>query len=901
MPPDTKAAQSLPIDQVLEQITDAFKLNNRVVLEAATGAGKTTRVPPALLSSTDGKIIVLEPRRVAARAAATRVADECNTELGEKVGYQIRFERRTSRGTRIVFVTEGVLLRMMQDDPFLTGVGCVVLDEFHERSLQSDTALALLRSVQESVREDLLLLVMSATFDTERLSRDLNAVAIRSEGRTYPVDVSYLAREDQRFIVDQVAAAVLRQARASRQKSDATSSEPGSNQGQGSILAFLPGTGEIRRTKKLLSESQCPLPVFELYGDLPLEQQHAVLRSQKPRIVLATNVAETSVTVDGVSVVIDSGVHRQLRFDAAAGIDRLELLPISKASADQRAGRAGRQSAGQAIRLWTESQHSARRPADPPEIRRIDFSATALYLRNLGERPQALPWLDPPTPASLERADGLLEELGACDQHGTTANGKAMAAMPLHPRLAKLVLSASERGFLSEGALLAALLSEREIFERGHSPMPTDSDILDRLDAALGLGRGGARVKRAQLRRVQQVAKQLEHGANRAMQTLQPKPPSATRPGEQPTPNPVRPQPDQRRNTLAQCLLEAFPDRLALFNAVATPNLTDQAASQRAKPSDALKDRPTGRLVGKGGVVLGRHSGVHLEPDRSHLVLCIELGGEVRRDDRRSTTVHSASLIEREWLDPARIRTGEEATFDPQTERVVGSKVTVYGDNGLVLERREGPVAASKATEVVVAAAQERPRHALGLDDDPKLAQLLLRVEFVRAHCPEVDLPTLDDDFFVDSIPMLAENARSFDALSNAARPWLQGLLSYAQAQELDRLAPSRLELPNGRTAKIEYATADEAPVLAARIQDLFGWQDTPTVASGRVPLLLHLLAPNQRPQQITDDLRGFWTGSYELVRKDLAGRYPKHPWPKDALSAAPVPQRGRARPRPKG
>ncbi len=873
-------SKPLPIDQVISEITGVLAKVNRVVLEAATGAGKTTRVPPALLSSTDGKVLVLEPRRVAARAAATRVAEERGWQLGQEVGYQIRFERRATDATRILFVTEGVLLRMMQDDPFLEGVGCVVLDEFLERSLQSDTALALLRTLQDSVRKDLLLIVMSATFDTERLSRSLQAAAIRSEGRTYPVEISYLPREDRRFLAEQVAAAVLREAhRMAGSTHTHTPSADRSNGSNGSILAFLPGVGEIRRARDLIENSKCPLPVFELFGDLPLDQQHDVLRSTKQRIVLATNVAETSVTVDGVSVVIDSGVHRQLRFDPASGIDRLELLPISRASADQRAGRAGRQAAGRALRLWTESQHSVRRPTDPPEIHRVDFSATVLYLRNLGERAAALPWLDPPTPASLERADRLLEQLGACDQHGTTADGKTMAAMPLHPRLAKLLICASKRGLGHEGAVLAALLSERDIFEHGHAAA-TDSDVLDRLDAVLGRPSAGARVHRARVRRVLQVAKQLERLIARA-------------PAQRGARTQAVSGPDDQRRTLSKSLLEAFPDRLALFAAVTPIGSASQPTAKRDGATVGSGDRPTGRLIGGGGVILGRSSGVHLEPTRSHLVLCVELGGEVRRNDRRATAVHSATIIDREWLDPDRTHTVEEAVFDPETERVSGYLATVYGHNGLILERREAPVSAAKAEEVLIAAALEQPDLALGLTAKASIAQFLFRLGFVHHHCPEPQLPIVDDQFLKDAIPMLAQGHRSFDTLRKAAAQWIKGVLTYSQNQDLDRLAPMRIDLPNGRSAQIEYAAVEDAPVLAARIQDLFGWQDTPLIAGGRVRLLLHLLAPNQRPQQITDDLRGFWTGSYELVRKDLAGRYPKHPWPKDALTAAPTPRRG--------
>lgn len=859
----------LPVDELLPELVEALASNARLVLRAATGAGKTTRVPPALLRP-QGQVFVLEPRRVAARAAAARVAEERGTELGREVGYQVRFDNRTGPETRLVYATEGIFLRRLQGDPFLDGVHTVVLDEFHERSLVGDTVLALVRLLQSTVRDDLRLVVMSATLAFEDLGERLQAPMLDSVGRSFPVEIDYLSRPDSRPVPARVADAVRRLV-----------SSPGEGEGLDSVLAFLPGRGELTRTAERLQDLD--VPVEQLYGDLPLDQQTRVLRSSRRRVVLATNVAETSVTVDGIGAVVDSGLHRELRFDPATGLDRLELLPISRAAADQRAGRAGRQGPGRALRLWTPSEQAQRLPASKPEIERVDLSAVALLIASQGERAEDLPWLDPPPPASLERARVLLQDLGALDASGITELGQRLAALPVHPRLGRILLDGADRNCVEPAARLAALLSERDPVIDGGRPdhgagrsveHPTDSDVFDRLESIRPEGRGprSLRLHSGRVDHILRTARQLEGLVGTSKTRTQPG--LAT----------------QRRH-LTRCLLDAFPDRVALL--------------------EASQDRPNeviGRMVGDIGVGLSPRSRVALAPGTRSLALCTELGGIFQAGDRRRSVVHAATLIDAEDLDAERIVEQRVVWFDESTERVEGARVTLYRVGvgaqvrTLELARRPAPADPEQAAALLAEQAKRDPDHALGLDDGA-FAVLRRRLDFVHRATRNMNdaeplpaaeaLPTWTSSTWSEVIDHLAPGCRSLGDLRQAATGWITHLLDHAQRTTLDRLAPERVELPNGRTAAIDYAE-DGPPILAARIQDLFGWQDTPTILDGRQRLLLHLLAPNMRPQQITDDLRGFWTGSYELVRKELAGRYPKHAWPTNPLEADPVRPRRR-------
>lgn len=816
----------LPIDEVLPRVLASLAEHPSLVLEAPTGAGKTTGVPPALLDAGMGPVVVLEPRRLAARAAARWMAAARGGAVGGEVGYQVRFDRKASRDTRLLVVTEGVLLRFLQDDPFLEGYGAVVLDEFHERSLEADLALALVRRVQQEARPDLKLVVMSATLEGDAVARSLGGCpVVRSEGRAYPVDVRYLPAERE----EREEAHVARGVRAALDAVD------------GDVLVFLAGTGEIRRAEERLAGLK-DVDVLPLYGDLPAERQDAALRrGPRRKVVLATNVAETSVTVDGVAAVVDTGLARVLRHDAGVGLDRLERGPISVASSDQRAGRAGRQGPGVCVRLWSAHEQKSRPAREEPAVRRLDLAGPALQLACWGERDlAAFPWFEAPRPEALARATTLLERLGALDAGAPTDEGRALARLPVAPRLGKLLLEGGRRGVPGRAALAAGLLAERDPFERaqhrpGGGPAPrarvTDSDLLDRVEAleafvARGdLDAGPLRLRRGAARFVQRAAAQFERMLDGA---------------------PAAEDPD---TALLQALLAAFPDRLC----------------RRRAESD---ERAV--MVGGRGVVLGKESGVTEAP----LFLALDLDG--RGADAR---VRLASGVDRAWLgEPREVAT---VVFDPERSRVVGRRELRLGE--LVLEAHDqGEVDAVEAERVLLEAARSNPASALALDRE-EVASFLQRAAWLRDAVPELELPAPDP---LAVLPSLVLGARSFADLRRAPLlHGLKGLYDHRQLQAIERDAPERLRVPSGSSLRLAYEVG-RPPVLAVKIQELFGLAATPTVAGGRVRVLLHLLAPNGRPQQVTDDLASFWANTYVQVRKDLRGRYPKHPWPEDPLAA---------------
>ncbi len=848
---------------MLPRITEALGRARALVLRAPTGAGKTTRVPPALLAAGvagEGQIVVLEPRRVAARAAARRMAEEGGWRLGEEVGFHIRFDRRAGPETRILVVTEGVLVRRLQADPFLEGVGAVVFDEFHERNLQSDLALAMARRVWSEARDDLALVVMSATLEPAPIADFLGGCPIvESEGRLYPVEVRYLdsasdRRPDDRRIEQKVAAGVKRALADS----------------DGDVLAFLPGVGEIRRTATLLEPmAGRGLRVMELFGDLPAEQQDAVLRrGDRRKVVLATNVAETSITIDGVSAVVDSGLARELRFDPSCGLDRLELTRISRASADQRAGRAGRQGPGLCLRLWTEHDDRSLAAVTTPEIRRVDLAAPALQLLAWGERDlERFGWFEPPEPAALERALDLLADLGAADARGSTELGRAMAALPVHPRLARLLIAGRHAGELERAALAAALMSERDVVHRGggrpvarvHGP----SDLLDRLEAVERFAAGGyaetalGPVHRGRAHHVLRVGRQLTHLGKRA--------PRAAGCGTQAA------DPDE---IVLRALLAAYPDRVARRR---------EAGGSRAERRGGSR----AVMIGGRGVRLAEASCVR----DGDLFLCLDL------DDRCSEAlVRQASRIEVDWLPADQLRNAVEAVFDEERERVAGRRRTYYRDLVISDEECDPALTAGGAGEVervLVAAAGERLERALSLDD-PDVAAFLARIRSLAEWRPDLVLPAFEAADLLALLPQLASAKRSFTELRRA--PLLEillGSLSYEQRRNLDRLAPEHLEVPSGSRVRLRYEPG-EPPVLAVRIQEMFGAGRTPAVAGGRVAVLLHLLAPNMRPQQVTRDLASFWRNTYPQVRAELRARYSKHAWPEDPLAAKAQKRPGR-------
>jgi ATP-dependent helicase HrpB len=828
------APLALPIDPVLPELVAALRAGSCAVLQAPTGAGKTTRVPPALLDAGlagAGSVVMLEPRRVAARAAARRMAEERGCALGGEVGFQVRFERRASRATRILVVTEGLLVRRLVADPFLEGVGVLVFDEFHERSLDTDLALALARRVQLEARPDLRLVVMSATLDAEEVARWLGgAPIVTSAGRLHPVTVEYLERDDDRPLAAQVAGGVGRALERS----------------PGDVLAFLPGVGEIRRTGEALAElaRRRELLVAELYGDLPLEEQDRALRpGPKRRIVLATNVAETSVTVEGVTAVVDSGLARVLSYDPGVGLDRLVLERISRAAAEQRTGRAGRTAPGLALRLWTEREQRSLSARGEPEIRRVDLCSAALQLLAFGETELgAFPWLEAPSTAALERALELLGRLGALEGRRLSARGRLLARLTVHPRLGSLLLAAHGLGVLGLGALAAAQLQERDPFRRGArlDSRALGSDVLER---ALALrefaedARAGGGLDPGAARFAVRVAETL---ASECERVLGPEP---------------EPQHDEAE-AFERAILAAYADRLARRRAPGTPK---------------------GVMVGGRGVVLARESAV----TDAELFCCVELDA-----GKSEALVRQASAVERAWLDPTRIRVEARAGLDEASGRVVALRRTMFED--LVLDEVEtGEVDDALAGRALAEHAARDLARWLPLDE-PETEQFLARVRSLRTWIPELELPAFDEAELVALLPDFAHGARSSSELKRRdLAAFLRTKLTFAQQRALDQDAPELLAVPSGSRIKLRYEPG-RPPVLAARIQELFGLAATPRIARGRVGVLLHLLAPNHRPQQVTDDLASFWNGAYHVIKAELRRRYPRHAWPDDPWSATP-------------
>jgi ATP-dependent helicase HrpB len=837
----------LPIDDALPALLAALRDRGAVVLRAPTGAGKTTRVPPAVVESGiagDGLVVMLEPRRVAARAAARRMAIEHGTPLGEVFGYQVRFDRKAGPRTRVLVVTPGVLLRMLHDNPFLDGIAAVVFDEFHERGLEADLALGMVRLVRENVRPDLKAVVMSATVEPGPVSAYLGGCpVVDSEGRAFPVEIKYRARRSDTAVSLAVAEAVRDLLRET----------------DGDVLAFLPGLREIRQAADELGDIDAA--VLPLHGDLPPEQQdRALSKLDRRKVVLATNVAETSVTIEGVCAVVDSGLARQMEFEPSVGMDRLKLVPISRASADQRAGRAGRTQPGVCIRLWDEPGHRARPEQTVPEIRRVDLAGAVLQLLALGEDPAKFPWLDAPRSESLAESLRLLDQLGLLASGSLTDLGRLAAGLPVHARLARLLLEGQRLDCADRAGLAAALLSERDPFLREfdsgpptRTAAPTVSDVLDRvealeafeasgrLDGPLGrLHRGGARAVlevRDQLARLLANPERQRRGGATSAHSLTVG---------------VR-----QEESLLRCVFAAYPDRLARRREVGSTKAV---------------------TVGGRGVRLAPTSGV-TEPE---LFVCVDVDAGAA-----DSFVRLASGVARDWLPADRITTRIEVTFDDKAEKLAARKVTRFDD--LVLEELPAHIAGeSEAARVLAEAAATRLEKVLPAPDS-EAGRFRMRVRCLRAWVPELNLPALDAADLREHLDSLCRNRRSLADVRNG--PWLdflKGQLTYEQFRAVEAEAPDRIEVPSGSHIRVEYEEG-RPPVLAARIQEMFGLADTPRVARGRVKVLLHLLAPNYRPQQVTDDLASFWKNGYPLVRKELRARYPKHSWPEDPLAVPAV------------
>jgi ATP-dependent helicase HrpB len=871
------AVADLPVVACLADLRAALAGPRVAVLQATPGAGKTTVVPLALAGEPwlgDRRIVVLEPRRLATRAAARRMAALRGERVGESVGYRTRDDRAVGPDTRIEVVTEGILTRRIQGDPGLDGVGLVVFDEFHERNLQADLGLALTLDARRHLRPDLRVLVMSATLDGDRVAALLGtesgpAPVITSESRSFPIDVRYAPRRPR----DRLEPAVVGAVRS------ALRTEP-----DGDVLAFLPGAGEIERVADQLTRelgaSAGPVDVHRLYGALAAGEQDAALAPSLPgwrKVVLATDIAETSLTVEGVRVIVDAGLARKPQFDAGTGLTRLETVPASRASADQRAGRAGRLGPGVAVRLWSKVEHAARRPFTEPEIRQADLAGLALELATWGTDPADLPFLDPPPPRALDEGRALLVELGALERadipvpgrqgvsgpgllgerehpreprYAPTDVGRAMVALPLHPRLARMVLSGRARGSGWLACLLAALLEDRDVLRGRPDDLPSDVGV--RLALLDDPGRRHPAADGRALRRSRDRARDV---ARRAGVT----------PGTGPA---AGPDADREAGAL---LAVAYPDRIA---------------QGRGGP---------GRFVLRGGTEGWVAVGDALA--REAFLAVAEVDGR-----RRQGRIHLAAPLAADQLDEVagdRMVEHSRLVWDADRDDLVDRAERQLGRLRLgTVERRPRPGLATTT------ALLDRVR-STGLDALPwtdRARDLQARVAFLRARVgepwPDLSTPALRrrlDDWLA---PWLegATGRGDLDRLDLAAI--LRGQVPPHVVRELDRLAPTTVTVPSGRAVPLAYGAGDpgDPPVLAVRVQEMFGSTTTPAVAGGRVPVTLSLLSPAGRAVQVTSDLAGFWAGSWRDVRKEMAGRYPKHAWPDDPAHAEPPGRRDRRR-----
>jgi len=818
------------------------------VLVAPPGAGKSTVVPLALLEqpwAKNRKIIMLEPRRLATRAVAIRMATTLRESPGQTVGYRMRLETRIGPATRLEVVTEGVFTRMLHADPALSGIAAVLFDEYHERSLHADTGLALALDAQQHVAPDLRLLAMSATLDGARVAALLGgAPVIESQGRMFPVDVRYLGTGLPAMpggtepIDSAVARAVLRALR----------------EAEGDALVFLPGAGEIRRTQARLAEAALGpgVDVLPLYGELgPGEQDAAIApaRSGRRKVVLATNIAETSLTIDGVKIVVDCGLERRNAFDPTSGMSRLETQRISRASAEQRAGRAGRTSDGVCYRLWGEGAQRSLAPFALPEIATADLAPLALDLAVWGTAATELRWLDPPPAATLASARDLLVHLGALDAAGkATKHGLAMHGLAAHPRLAHMLLAAHAHGSGAAAAELAALLSERDVL-RGGTTGPDgsrerDTDIRSRLDA---LRRGSARGPLERVRRAEQSFRR-ELGV----------PPSA-KAAESPL-------------AVGVLLAFAYPDRIG-----------------KRRPGDA----PRYTLANGRGASFGNPESIA----REEFIVALEL------DDRdRDAKILLAAPLARDDLlaefEPLLVQS-DDVTWDARAEAVVARRVLRLDE--LVVDDKPLPeIPQAAAAAAFAAGLRSLGASALPWDDDSR--DFAARAEFVRA-LDRSDLsgwPDFSEPALLADLSWLEPFLTGVTRRSHLARvslmEALRARLTHAQQRRLDELAPTHIALPTGTRAKIDYRD-DNAPCASMRMQEVFGLATTPKIGGGAVPITFKLLSPAQRPLQVTRDLASFWKNAYVDVRKDMRGRYPRHYWPENPLEAEPT---KRAKPRPK-
>jgi ATP-dependent helicase HrpB len=840
--------EDLPIFELEQSLVAELNANSRLILQAPTGSGKSTQVPQILLDHGvlgAGQVVILQPRRLATRLLAARVAAERNGRLGDEVGYQIRFENVTSNRTRIRFVTEGILLRQLIQDPQLRGVSAILFDEFHERHLYGDITLARAFQLQITSRPDLKLAVMSATLDAGLLEKYLAPCAVlRSSGRTFPVEIEYLPKPvgGDGYPIWDLAADEL---------------ERIGPQTDGDVLIFMSGKYEINRTISAIRASRVSdrFVVLPLHGELPpAEQDAALAHYQKRRAIVATNVAETSLTIDGVRVVIDGGLARVARFDPRRGINTLLIEKISRASAEQRTGRAGRTAPGHCLRLWTEREHLDRSQQELPEVKRLDLAEVVLTLKASGvEEIGSFRWLEPPDPQALSRAEQLLADLGALGSAGITELGRRMLAFPVHPRYARMLLAAQQYRCVPAVALIAALTQGRNLLRRVDGKQARDDreDVLgsdaesdlfilmrafryaenSRFDSQrcsrLGINAGAAR-ESAQLTE-QFLAIARDEGLD--LET-----------GE------------VKAGSIERCVLAGFPDQVAVRL---------DAGTLRC----AL-------VHGRRGV-LARESAVH----GARLLVASEVREIESSDKERQVLLTLATKIEEDWLRelfPESFREETRVEFDPALRRVVGHRATLFHD--LVLGSADFSPKTDPATAQILA--REVLSGSCPLKNwDNAVEQWIARVNFVATEFPELNFPRIEEPGKLLLLEQVCQGATSYKEIKERpVWPVVKSWLSATQQHTLEDLAPERIKLANGRAAKIVYGDA-APPTIAARIQDLY---DTPrglAVGRGRTVLRIQVLAPNHRPIQITNDLETFWREGYPKIKKELQRKYPKHEW----------------------
>lgn len=870
----------LPIYDIEEDILSRLKADRRLILSAPTGSGKSTQAPQMLLKHgllDAGQVVILQPRRLAARLLAARVAQELRVKLGEEVGYQIRFENCTSARTKIRFVTEGVLLRQMIEDPKLNGISVLIFDEFHERHLYGDITLGRSIDLQEQIRPDLHLVVMSATLNAGELVNYLSPCSVlSSEGRQYSVDIEYAAQpsyNDKRPAWEQAAAAFSQYVQSG---------------GEGDVLVFMPGGFEISQTIEAIrhvSESKGFI-LLPLHGELdPRAQDAAVARYDQRKVVVATNVAETSLTIDGVRLVIDSGLARVARYDANRGINTLLIERISQSSADQRAGRAGRTAPGVCMRLWSREEHAHRPLQELPEIKRLDLAEVVLTLKAAGvDDLREFRWLEKPDEISLAHAEELLQDLGALapvrverpgqsdspvtvpggipeagragsrpPQSQITPIGRKMLAFPLHPRYSRMLLAAQEYGCVYQAALVAALTQGRDLLLRNVDKATNElrEDLLGekassdfwilmrawnyaaknqfRMDACRKLG-----IHAVTARQVGPLLEQFLRIAEREGLDAQPR--------------------EVKDEALQKCILIGFSDRVA-----------------RRLDSGTLRCE----LVHNRRGVLARESVVQ----QKELFVVSEIREVETRDKEVNTILSLATAIEPDWLRelyPEDITSDLKVQFDATQKRVVAAELLRFRELALSARRVEPPPADAAARILAAEILAER----LALPNwDHAVEQWLARLNFLCAACPDLELPPFHEDDRQAVIEQLCHGATSYKEIKEKeVLPVVTSWLSPAQRELLDKHAPERLSLPNGRTPKVTYENG-RSPFISLRIQELYDVNQTPKIAMGRVPVTVHILTPGMKPIQVTQDLANFWREHYPKIKSELARRYPKHLW----------------------